>query len=233
MNSTKVDLKLAWCSHKAAKFAVKHWHYSRTVPVGKTVKIGCWEDGRFIGVIMFGDGVCGASDTRYGIDRRYVAELVRIALKSHKSPVSKMIPVAIRFLKKQCPKLKLLVSFADTAQDHLGIIYQATNWIYTGVSLGGEIYKVRKTGRLVHDHNVTKTGGWGSKFGRPYKNFKLSDVDFVRRDKKHRYLYPLDKATRRFIEPLAQPYPKRATDGSNPVQQGVAVQLRPPAPLLQ
>ena len=29
--------------------------------------------------------------------------------------------------------MRLVVSFADCDQNHLGTIYQATNWIYTGV----------------------------------------------------------------------------------------------------
>ncbi len=35
-----VDLRVDWCSHKAAKYAVTHWHYSRTMPSGKLAKIG-------------------------------------------------------------------------------------------------------------------------------------------------------------------------------------------------
>jgi hypothetical protein len=42
--SDKVDLKVDFCSYEAAKYAVEHWHYSKTMPAGKTVKIGAWED---------------------------------------------------------------------------------------------------------------------------------------------------------------------------------------------
>ena len=33
-------LRLDWCSHDAAKYAVEHYHYSRSMPAGKTVKVG-------------------------------------------------------------------------------------------------------------------------------------------------------------------------------------------------
>ncbi len=39
-----VDLRVDWCSHKAAKYAVTHWHYSQTMPMRPLVKIGGWED---------------------------------------------------------------------------------------------------------------------------------------------------------------------------------------------
>jgi hypothetical protein len=58
MNSqpNKPVLRLDWCSHAAAKYAVEHWHYSQTMPVGKLAKIGVWEDNKYIGAIIFGLG---------------------------------------------------------------------------------------------------------------------------------------------------------------------------------
>ncbi|MGV2431812.1 UNVERIFIED_CONTAM: protein Mom, partial [Pseudomonas aeruginosa] len=75
----------------------------------------------------------------YGLTQIQGCELTRIALKNHKTPVSKILSIAIKFLKKQNPKLKLIVSFADPEQGHHGGVYQATNWIYSGQS--GESYK--------------------------------------------------------------------------------------------
>jgi len=51
-----MSLRLDWCSHEAAKYAVEKWHYSRTMPVGKMVKIGVWEDSKFIGAVVFAQG---------------------------------------------------------------------------------------------------------------------------------------------------------------------------------
>lgn len=39
------DLKIDYCDIKAARYACEHFHYSKSVPAGKTVKIGVWEDG--------------------------------------------------------------------------------------------------------------------------------------------------------------------------------------------
>jgi len=60
------------------------------------VKIGVWEGGKFIGAIVFGDGLLGPKSVVYGsVDKFKVAEIVRIALQGHQHPVSKMISIAI------------------------------------------------------------------------------------------------------------------------------------------
>jgi hypothetical protein len=59
-------LYLDWCSHEAAKFAVEHWHYSKVIPKSKLAKIGVWEDGTFIGAIIFGVGATADLVKAYG-----------------------------------------------------------------------------------------------------------------------------------------------------------------------
>ena len=94
-----MSLHLDYCSHEAAKYAVARWHYSKALPAGKLVKIGVWEDGSFRGAIVFGDGVLGSSHSAYGVSKMQIAELVRIALRSHKATVSRMVSIAIRLLR--------------------------------------------------------------------------------------------------------------------------------------
>ena len=47
--SQKPTLKIDWASHEAAKFACVNWHYSKCLPIGKLVKVGVWEDSKYIG----------------------------------------------------------------------------------------------------------------------------------------------------------------------------------------
>jgi len=206
-----MNLRLDWCSHKAAKYAVMNWHYSKKMPVGKLVKIGVWENEKFIGVILFGDGILGSGKTFMGYDKMKVAEIVRVALTNHDATVSKLLSISIRMLKMKCPDLILLVSFADTNQNHIGTIYQASNWIYNGLSSATKTYKNNKTGRIYHSKDVNKKG-WTVKFGKPTKGQRYSDVTEITSSRKHRYLYPLNKETRKQIEPLAKPYPKKKCD---------------------
>jgi hypothetical protein len=177
----KVDLKLDWASYKAARYACEHWHYSKCVPVGKLVKIGVWENNKFIGVVIFGRGANKDLLKPYGLDQTQGAELVRIALTSHKSTVTRIIKIALKMLKGICPEIKLIISFADPEQGHEGKIYQAGNWIYCGKSNAADEYLYK--GKRWHGRAFRKSFG-------SHKNY---DVEIVKGSSKHRYLMFLDK----------------------------------------
>lgn len=199
--SSKPTLRLDWCSHQAAKYAVEHWHYSRRMPAGRNVYIGVWEDDRFIGCVLFGMGSGNSTNgTRYGLSRTHeVAELTRVALTAHKSPVSRIVAVALRLLRKQSPGVRLIISMADPVQGHVGGIYQAGGWTYTGETKPDVQYF--SNGEWVHHRTATSRGSAKGLPSRPLPP-------------KHRYLYPLDDAMRAQIAPLAKPYPKRPRAGS-------------------
>lgn len=130
--SDKVDLRVDWCSHEAAKYAVEKWHYSKRVPHGQQQHIGVWENGVFVGAICLGRSITPWLGSPYGLTQHECAELTRVALNKHVSPVSQIVAVAIRMIKEKSPGLRLLVSYADPLQGHNGAIYQAMNWIYDG-----------------------------------------------------------------------------------------------------
>jgi hypothetical protein len=228
----KADLRIDWATHAAAKHAVENWHYSERMPKSKLVKIGAWESDRFIGVVIFGVG--GGNSThggKYGLNPAGdVCELVRVALRDHVTPVSKIVAIALRFLKKSNPSLRMVVSFADTSQGHHGGIYQAGNWVYTGLTEGDREFHVK--GEIFHPRTI-HLRGW-----RQVESWLRENVDpfarLVKTPGKHRYLMPLDDAMREQIAPLAKPYPKRvkqATTGDQPAgRQG---STDPHAPNLQ
>lgn len=128
----KADLRIDWATHEAAKYACINWHYSKCIPVGKLVKVGAWENGKFVGVVLFARGATPNLGSPYGLGQDECVELVRIALTKHEIPVSRIASLAMKFLHRSNTKLRLVVSFADQSQGHHGGIYQAGNWIYTG-----------------------------------------------------------------------------------------------------
>lgn len=219
------DLKVDWCSYQAAKWAVEHWHYSRTMPTPPIVCVGAWERNEYIGCVLFSRGATTNYGKAYGIKITEVAELTRVALREHKAATSEVLSKAIKILANKERGLRLLISFADTNQGRLGIIYQATNWIYAGDT--GTSVKFRdKQGRVWHGRQVSRTGV-KRQYGELRSVPKISDCERVQELPKHRYLYPLDRAMRRQIEPLRQPYPKReasgpSVDGDTPVPTGEA-----------
>lgn len=215
----KPTLKLDWCSHEAAKYAVEHWHYSRCMPKSKLAKIGVWEDGKFIGAVIFGVGATADLVKSYGLESTQGCELVRVALTNHKSQVSKIVSVALKILKREMPGLRLIVSFADPEHGHAGTIYQAMNWIYAGNSISSEEYIINGKRWLGRAFRASKPAQLTTK-----EAATLLDPNFqtVMGSSKYRYLMPLDDAMRKQIEPLRKPYPKRGTGETDSAAQSNA-----------
>ena len=221
---------MTYCTREAARHAVMTWHYSRTMPTGKLIRYGVWDDAeRFVGAVIFGRGASGTLGQAYGLDATQWCELVRVALREHGAPVSQIVADALALLRRDNPGLRLVVSFADPARGHHGGIYQAGNWIYTGRSAPSAVY-VDRAGRRWHERLVTNTGTV-RQFGRLTRAVRKADVERVDVPGKHRYLYPLDRGMRRQLVHLAQPYP-RAGEGSKASRgtAGAEGQVRPLPP---
>jgi hypothetical protein len=201
MNSS---LKLDWCSFEAAKYAVLKWHYSQAMPSGKLTKIGVWEHDKFIGCVLFGRGANNTLGAPYGLSQTECCELVRIALTKHETPVTRIVAIAIRMLKKLSPGLRLIVSFADTEQDHHGGIYQGGNWIYTGQSKPADEYVVY--GKRMHGRSMRAL--YGTHVGKDF-------IKIVKGSVKLRYVMPLDDETKARVITLAKPFPKRRSKQAN------------------
>jgi hypothetical protein len=201
----KANLRIDWATHEAAKYACVNWHYSGCLPAGKLVKVGAWENGKFIGVVLFGRGATPNLGRPYNLGQDECVELVRIALTKHDSPVSRIASLAMKFLSRSNPKLRLIVSFADQSQGHHGGIYQAGNWVYNGQGDPAKFYMIR--GKLTHPRSIGAKGLVQNIHGARQIDPNAAVVDVPG---KHRYLMPLDANMRERILPLAKPYPKRA-----------------------
>jgi len=213
----KSDLKIDWATHQSAKYACEKWHYSKCLPssLQKRVAVGAWEKGIFKGVVVFGHGANPQIGSPYGLTINECVELTRIALKpDHKSAVSRIVRLALSFLSKSQPRLKMVVSYADQAQGHHGGVYQAGNWLYVGSMKG--VPSLRYNGKIWHAKALRTS----------FPNLKHSDprVKKIPAGDKHKYLMPLDKEIKKRIMHLSKPYPKRVkqamTDDQSEQRQG-------------
>lgn len=202
---SKHDLRVDWATHKAAKYACENWHYSQSLPGGKLVKVGAWENQRFIGAIIFARGATPNLCRPYGLTQSECVELGRVALRDHKCKVSRVVALALKFLKRSQPGIRLVVSFADVSQGHHGGIYQAGNWIYSGQGSPATFYMIH--GKLTHPRSIGSAGKTQNISGARQLD---SNAIAVNVPGKHRYLMPLDAEMRAKVLPLARPYPKRA-----------------------
>jgi hypothetical protein len=210
-------LKLDWCSHGAAKYAVEHWHYSHCLPMGKSVRVGVWEDVQFVGCVIFSRGANNNIGSPYALSQMEVCELTRVALQKHATPTTRILSIAIKLLRNQSPGVRLIVSYADPNHGHYGGIYQGMGWVYVGRSEGTHQLVIR--GQVLHKRVARARYGTNDS--------RVLGGKYVYPKQKYKYLYPLDDAMRKQIAPLRKPYPKRATSvdsdtSTNPVGKGDA-----------
>jgi hypothetical protein len=198
--SKKTNLRLAWCSVEACRFAVENWHYSRAMPLGRSARIGAWEDGRFIGCIMFAMGGNNRIGDPFGMDTSDCCELVRVALTHHATPVSRLIAIALRMFKASAPTVRIVVSYADPVQGHHGGIYKAGGWVYLGKT--SPSYEYRLNGKRLQKRAFT-----GSNFGRGRSSLPQGAVK-VSTPGKHKYAMPMDAGARDMLARIARPYPR-------------------------
>jgi len=209
---SKVVLRLTWATHKFARYACEHWHYSRSLPCPPLVIIGVEENGQAIGVVIFSRGANKSLYRPYGLKQTEGAELTRVALPDHSSPTSRIVAISFRMLKRHCPGLKLVVSFADPAQGHVGTLYQALGALYVGDTEPSEQF-LDASGKRWHRRMIS-ADGWKTVYGRRRRVLTLDQVERLPMPGKHRYLFPLDAETRQRLLPLSKPYPRRSSSGS-------------------
>ena len=107
-------------------------HYAKRLP-SISFAYGLYEENVLTGIVTYGMpaspflciGVCGKQN------KDYVIELNRLCVDSTtKNATSFLVSNSLQML----PKPSIVVSYADTAQNHVGYIYQACNFLFTGTT---------------------------------------------------------------------------------------------------
>jgi hypothetical protein len=182
-------------------------HYAKRIP-SISYAYGLLKDGILVGVCTYGTppshtllkGVAGDAWASA------VLELNRLTCENESNNASFLVGRSLRLL----PKPSIVVSYADTGAGHVGYVYQATNFLYTGLSSAWNDPVVRG---LEHQHHATFAHGKSNDEMREEFGDALS---FRKRSRKHRYLFicanKQDRA--RIVADLrykAMPYPKGET----------------------
>lgn len=166
-----------------------------------------WENDTFIGCVIFSMGASPWLHNRFGIRKLEVCELTRVALTTHQTPVSRIVTIAVKMLKKLCPGIRLIVSFSDPHFGHHGGIYQAMNWAYVGKS-DAAIYYVDRKGKTWHARNIGKEECYGNDTWGTRKHSAEGMIK-EKRPGKHRYVCVIDETLRDQVESMALDYPVR------------------------
>jgi hypothetical protein len=188
---------------------ILHKHYAKRIPPIEFA-FGLFNSNNImIGVITFGtpatNSLRGLWDFKYKL-----YELNRLVINDNaeKNSLSFFVSQSLKLMPKPC----VIVSYADTSQNHHGYIYQATNWIYSGLSSPHKDYYVKG---LEHLHNSTlmdMSRGQENRIEWLRNKFGDNLVE-TQRSRKHRYFYFIGNKNQKkdmlFMIPYKiEPYPK-------------------------
>ena len=203
----KANYSIQKLSYQEATQIVIDRHYlHRKAPCSHAFGLINNQSNQIDGVVIYGvpasstllKGICGPEQGKN------VYELTRLWLDDSvpKNGESYLIGNTIKLLDRE-----IIVSYADSSQKHLGIVYQASNFIYTGLS---SKFRDPKVKGLENQHHATYANGLTNaqvveKFG--------DRVYWVDRARKHRYIYFNAKGKRKkelldLLRYKHQPYPK-------------------------
>jgi len=180
-------------------------HYAKRIPQIMHA-FGLYVDGVLKGVVTYGIpaspalcmGICGKEYS----DK--VLELNRLCLmENNKNESSFLVSHSIQLL----PKPTIVVSYADTSQGHVGYVYQATNFLYTGLSANRVDWTIKG---MEHKHSKTISDGMTLE---SIKKKYGDDFYYTERSRKHRYIFfhgskSDKKAMRKLLKYNIEQYPK-------------------------
>ena len=142
-------------------------HYAKRIP-SISFAFGLYDKTELIGIITYGKpaspqlcfGVCGNEN------KDIFWELNRLCIKDGvKNGASILVGQSLKLL--PCPAI--IVSYADSAMNHIGYVYQATNFYFTGTT--------------------KERTDMASEDGKHSRHSKGNPEDRVFRSAKHRYIY--------------------------------------------
>lgn len=204
-------MRLTKANRHAIGYACRNFHYSKSVPATIVASYNVYnDDEQWCGVVVYGAGATPNLGKQYGLIQGQIVELCRVALNGKQEHTSQAVAMSLKQLHHDKPMCRLVVSYADCDQSHLGTIYQATNWVYVG-NMEGQRYFVingKKTHpRTIGSHRANGGGRCIQSLECVQENFDKNAAIFYSQGKR-KYLMPMDKAMRKQIAPLAKPYPK-------------------------
>jgi hypothetical protein len=116
---------------------------------------------------------------------------------------SKFIGWCLRKLRKIRPGI-ILVSYADSARNHIGVVYQATNWLYTGTSTPWNDIHPEGYG----DYRSVPLAERGEKVNNKRAWALDPNVRRVQRSIKHRYVWFANRADQSLLAWQVLRYPR-------------------------
>ena len=177
-------------------YLCKDWllnkHYAKRIP-NIVYSFGLFDDNVLVGVCTFGMPPTPFFSTIFIGEKYY--ELNRLCIKDGmpKNTLSFFVSKCLKKF-KQC----IIVSYADPNNGHNGYIYQATNWIYTGVGRVNQkdkrgVNRFFLNGIEFHERHISETMKKYKfnidKLKTVNENWLNNGGKILKQERKHRYFF--------------------------------------------
>ena len=205
MGNNGASVQVVRTTKQVAETFVSVKHYSRR-PSVFWEGFALIEDGHVQGVVVYGQPSPPIQRHAFR-DRDFrLYELTRLVVQTKtRNAASFLIGNSLRMLTNQpCA----VVSYADSEMGHAGIVYQATNWIYTGATVSHDKAYIVDGKRLhpmtLRDMGITNPTAWA----------KANGIEMVSPMQKHRYFKLIGNRRERSVMlaklsyPVVNAYPK-------------------------
>jgi hypothetical protein len=178
-----IDLEVKTITHHDCREWLLYKHYAKRLPPIQYA-FGLFDAQKLVGICTYATPV--SNTLRNLFDDFKLMELNRLVTNDDlpKNSTSFFVSKTLQMI----PKPMVVVSYADTSQNHHGYIYQATNFIYTGLSAKFKEPMVRGLEKMhsasIYDISKGQKNNFEwlrNHFG---ENFYMRD-----RPQKHRYFY--------------------------------------------
>lgn len=189
---------------KDARAIITRFHYSGRVVNNSYLHLGVYRAGALEGVLQLGYALqpARAGAVVAGTVQGEYMELNRMWLSDHapRNSESRAISYTIKYIRRACPSVAWIQSFADERCKGLGVVYQAANFCYLGhhvtdfYELDGEYYHKMMRSRKDVKRGLYLQANIGRAVKHSYRQF--------------RYVYFLKSDWKKRLKLTVQPYPK-------------------------
>ncbi len=181
-------------------------HYLHSMPGATRLCLGVFLDRRIMGAVTLGAGPINGHRLIDGAARDDVWTLSRLWLDDAlpKNSESHVLAVVVRSLRR-FTAVKVLIAYADPAAGHIGTVYQAAGWLYTGAPHSLPLLDL---GDGIPRHSRSVGSTFGTHSVRYLRRCGLP-VSRVPQAPKHRYVVFVDRTWSTRLRVPALPYPTR------------------------
>ena len=187
------QFKVELCDRKDISDFVEENHYSKSI--NGVISDYCFKllrEDKIIGAMIYGRVAMAGAWKKFVNNADDLIELRRLCCidDTPKNTESYFIGKTLKWLAKNTD-LKVVVSYADTMQNHNGTIYKASNFKHVGMTPKGRV--IDWNGKIFHDKTIrTKYKGELKPYAKKVKEaLETGDAIYKTTTGKHTYIYIL------------------------------------------